>query len=60
MTPRDTDDEQRKQDIQRYVRRFVGYVVAGGMSRWVSKIAYNLCQGGSLWLNSIDYRMDML
>ncbi len=27
MTPRDTDGEQRKQDIQRYVRRFVGYVV---------------------------------
>jgi hypothetical protein len=28
MTPQDTDGEQRKQqDIQRYVRRFVGYVV---------------------------------
>ncbi len=27
MTPRNTDEEQRKQDIQRYVRRFVGYVV---------------------------------
>jgi hypothetical protein len=28
MTPRDTDGEgERKQDIQRYVRRFVGYVV---------------------------------
>jgi hypothetical protein len=27
MTPRDTEGEQRKQDIQRYVRRFVGYVV---------------------------------
>ena len=27
MTPRDTDGEQRKQDIQRYVRRLVGYVV---------------------------------
>jgi hypothetical protein len=27
MTPRDTDGEQQKQDIQRYVRRFVGYVV---------------------------------
>jgi hypothetical protein len=27
MTPSDTAGEQRKQDIQRYVRRFVGYVV---------------------------------
>jgi hypothetical protein len=27
MTPRDSDGEQRKQDIQRYVRRLVGYVV---------------------------------
>jgi hypothetical protein len=27
MTPRDTEGEQRKQDIQRYVRRLVGYVV---------------------------------
>jgi hypothetical protein len=27
MTPAGTDGEQRKQDIQRYVRRFVGYVV---------------------------------
>jgi hypothetical protein len=27
MTPRDADGEQQKQDIQRYVRRFVGYVV---------------------------------
>jgi hypothetical protein len=27
MTPRDADGEQRKQDIQRYVRRLVGYVV---------------------------------
>ena len=27
MTPRNTDEEQRKQDIQRYVRRLVGYVV---------------------------------
>ncbi len=27
MTPRDSDGEQQKQDIQRYVRRFVGYVV---------------------------------
>jgi hypothetical protein len=27
MTQADTDVEQRKQDIQRYVRRFVGYVV---------------------------------
>jgi hypothetical protein len=27
MTPQDTDGEQQKQDIQRYVRRFVGYVV---------------------------------
>jgi hypothetical protein len=27
MTPRDADGEQRKQDIQLYVRRFVGYVV---------------------------------
>jgi hypothetical protein len=28
MTPRDADGEgERKQDIQRYVRRFVGYVV---------------------------------
>jgi hypothetical protein len=25
MTPRDTDGEQQKQDIQRYVRRLVGY-----------------------------------
>jgi hypothetical protein len=27
MTSREADGEQRKQDIQRYVRRFVGYVV---------------------------------
>jgi hypothetical protein len=27
MTPQEVDGEQRKQDIQRYVRRFVGYVV---------------------------------
>jgi hypothetical protein len=27
MTPRETDTEQKKQDIQRYVRRYVGYVV---------------------------------
>jgi hypothetical protein len=27
MTPRDTDGEEQKQDIQRYVRRFVGYVL---------------------------------
>ncbi len=27
MTPRGTDGEQRKEDMQRYVRRFVGYVV---------------------------------
>jgi hypothetical protein len=27
MTPGGTDGEQRKQDIQRYVRRLVGYVV---------------------------------
>jgi hypothetical protein len=27
MTAREADEEQRKQDIQRYVRRFVGYVV---------------------------------
>jgi hypothetical protein len=27
MIPRDADGEQRKQDIQHYVRRFVGYVV---------------------------------
>jgi hypothetical protein len=27
MAPQDTDGEQRKQDIQRYVRRLVGYVV---------------------------------
>jgi hypothetical protein len=27
MTPREADGEQRKQDIQRYVRRFVGYVL---------------------------------
>ncbi len=27
MNPQDTDGEQRKQDIQRYVRRLVGYVV---------------------------------
>jgi hypothetical protein len=26
MTPRASDGEQRKQDIQLYVRRFVGYV----------------------------------
>jgi hypothetical protein len=31
MTPRATDGEQRKQDIQRYVRRFVGYVLG---RRW--------------------------
>jgi hypothetical protein len=27
MAPGGTEGEQRKQDIQRYVRRFVGYVV---------------------------------
>jgi hypothetical protein len=27
MTAREADEEQRKQDIQRYVRRLVGYVV---------------------------------
>jgi hypothetical protein len=27
MTPPDTDGELKKQDIQRYVRRFVGYVL---------------------------------
>jgi hypothetical protein len=27
MTPQGTDGEQKKQDIQRYVRRLVGYVV---------------------------------
>jgi hypothetical protein len=27
MTPPDISGEQQKQDIQRYVRRFVGYVV---------------------------------
>jgi hypothetical protein len=27
MTPRDPGEQQRKQDIQRYVRRLVGYVV---------------------------------
>src|SRR5918999_6297857 len=27
MTPREIDGEQRKQDIQLYVRRFVGYVL---------------------------------
>jgi hypothetical protein len=27
MTPRDVNGEQRKQDIQLYVRRLVGYVV---------------------------------
>ena len=27
MTPREVNEEQRKQDIQRYVRRLVGYVV---------------------------------
>jgi hypothetical protein len=27
MTPREADGEQRRQDIQRYVRRFVGYVL---------------------------------
>jgi hypothetical protein len=27
MTPREADGEQRNQDIQRYVRRFVGYVL---------------------------------
>ena len=27
MTVREADEEQRNQDIQRYVRRFVGYVV---------------------------------
>jgi hypothetical protein len=27
MTQKDIDGEQRKQDIQRYVRRLVGYVV---------------------------------
>ena len=27
MTPREADGERQKQDIQRYVRRLVGYVV---------------------------------
>jgi hypothetical protein len=27
MTPQEGDGEQKKQDIQRYVRRFVGYIV---------------------------------
>jgi hypothetical protein len=27
MTPREADGEQRKQDVQRYVRRLVGYVL---------------------------------
>jgi hypothetical protein len=27
MTLRETDTEQKKQDIQRYVRRYVGYVL---------------------------------
>jgi hypothetical protein len=27
MTAREADEKQRKQDIQRYVRRLVGYVV---------------------------------
>jgi hypothetical protein len=27
MTPREASEEHRKQDIQRYVRRLVGYVV---------------------------------
>ncbi len=27
MTPREGDGEQQKQDIQRYVRRFVGFVL---------------------------------
>jgi hypothetical protein len=27
MTPKEASEEQRKQDIQRYVRRLVGYVV---------------------------------
>jgi hypothetical protein len=27
MTPQGTNGEQRKQDIQRYVRRYVGYVL---------------------------------
>jgi hypothetical protein len=27
MTPQDSDGEQKKQDIQRYVRRFVGFVL---------------------------------
>jgi hypothetical protein len=27
MTPREADTEQKKQDIQRYVRRYVGYVL---------------------------------
>jgi hypothetical protein len=27
MTPREASEEQRKQDIQRYVRRLVGYVL---------------------------------
>src|ERR671914_1563373 len=27
MTPREADGEQQKQDIQRYVRRFVGFVL---------------------------------
>jgi hypothetical protein len=31
MAPRDANGEQRKQDIQLYVRRFVGYVL--GKSR---------------------------
>jgi hypothetical protein len=27
MTPQESDGEQKKQNIQRYVRRFVGFVV---------------------------------
>jgi hypothetical protein len=27
MTAREADGEQRKQDIQRYVRRLIGYIV---------------------------------
>jgi hypothetical protein len=27
MTPREADGEQRNEDIQRYVRRLVGYVI---------------------------------
>ena len=38
MTPRDIDEEQRKQDIQRYVRRLVGYVVGKKREESVRKI----------------------